>query len=153
MMARHALSGSAIRMCSRRWCAMCVYHRRRGVAASGRSTGKPPSPGRGALNYTGAREMLRQHRNIVPRRVQCALVHEPRRRAAKMRGLARSDHTARSATKSQSSSSTDQRHSVRPDRAAALEEAQNNSPTMGSGSSSARLQSLRDKNWGQRPLP
>jgi hypothetical protein len=45
----------------------------------------------------------------------------------------RSNHTARSATKSRSSSSTDQRHSARPDRAT-LEKAQHGGPTMGSGS-------------------
>jgi putative transposase len=42
----------------------------------------------------------------------------------------RSDHTARSATKSRSNSSTDQRHSARPDRAT-LEKAQHGGPGLG----------------------
>src|SRR6516164_6731308 len=46
----------------------------------------------------------------------------------------RSDHIARSATKPRSSSSTDQRHSARPDRSW-LEKAQHSGPRIGSSSS------------------
>src|SRR6516225_584411 len=45
----------------------------------------------------------------------------------------RSDHIARSATKPRSSSSTDQRHSARPDRSW-LEKAQHSGPRIGSSS-------------------
>ena len=60
------------------------------------------------------------------------------------------DHTTRSATKSRSSSSTDQRHSARPDRAT-LEKAQHGGPRIGSGSALASTLGVSGPKRGSTP--
>ena len=77
----------------------------------------------------------------------------------KPRCTTKSARMGRSATKPRSRWSSDQRRSARPERGQrskkwshsnGLENYQQGGPRMGSSSDPARLQSLLDKNWGQR---